>query len=93
MNLTSRERGARWQRLSLALAAIVVIWGLVLPRLERMPTVQARIKHLNENGIDPAALFYSDHEGMGRWEASIRETQRQHPEAFWSQLPKRSPTE
>ena len=60
------------------MAAIAVIWGVVLPRLEKSPRVQARIRHLDGHGIDPAAFFYSDHDGMNRWEnAILRRLQRQ----------------
>lgn len=61
-----------WWRLGIVMAAIAVIWGFLLPQLERSPIVQDRIKHLNSNGIDPAAFFYSDHSAMNRWEAAIR---------------------
>ena len=63
--------------------AIVILWGVVLPRLERSSEVQARIKHLDKHGIDPAAMFNTDHEGMTRWEANIHEAQRRDPAAFW----------
>ena len=69
--------------MGLAVAAIVAVWGFVLPRLEQSSQVQTRIKNLEERGIDPAAFFYSDHEGMSRWEAKIRRAQRQDPTAFW----------
>ena len=72
-----------WRKLGIAIAVIAVVWGFVLPRLERTPTVQARIKHLDTHGIDPAAFFYSDHSAMNRWEAAIRESRHQGSDASW----------
>jgi hypothetical protein len=65
--------------LGLAIAAIAVIWGVVLPQLEKTPRVQARIRHLDGHGIDPAAFFYTDHPGMSHWEGAI--LRRLRPEA------------
>lgn len=77
--MSRRDQTTGWRRLGLAIAAIAVIWGVVLPRLENTPSVQARIKHLDGHGIDSAAFFYTDHPGMSRWEDAIR--QRLRPEA------------
>ena len=74
---------AGWRRLGIAMVAIAVIWGFVLPRLERTPTVQARIEHLDTHGIDPAAFFYSDHSAMNCWEAAIRELRHRDSDASW----------
>ena len=81
--MPSKDQTARWQRFGIAIAVIVGIWGVVLPRIERLPHIQARIKHFEGHGVDPAALFYNDHEGMARWEASIQESRRRNPDAFW----------
>lgn len=50
---------------------IAGLWGKVFPRLERVPSVQHRIKQLDELGVDTAAFFYTDHEGMKRWETEV----------------------
>lgn len=81
--MPATETTLGWQRLAAVLVAIAIIWGAVLPRLERTRTVQARIKHLDDHGINPAALFYSDHEGMQHWEGNILGSKRQNPQAYW----------
>ncbi len=69
--MSRRDQTAGWRRLGLAITAMALVWGVVLPRIEKTPRVQGRIKHLDDHGINPAALFYTDHEGMRHWEDAV----------------------
>ncbi|MCA9121477.1 MAG: hypothetical protein H6822_16070 [Planctomycetaceae bacterium] len=74
---------AKWRNLGIAMLVIAGLWGKVFPRLERVPSVQHRIKQLDELGVDTAAFFYTDHEGMKRWETEVDAARRNCPTAFW----------
>ncbi|NOY42667.1 MAG: hypothetical protein GXP26_12635 [Planctomycetes bacterium] len=53
-----------WRPALTLLAATLIIagmWGVVLPRIADLPTMQQKIQHLERKGIDPNAFFYSDH--------------------------------
>lgn len=43
---------------------IVVLWGGVLPSLAQRPRLRAHLDWLDERGIDPNALYYTDLESM-----------------------------
>jgi hypothetical protein len=45
-------------------SAITVIWLVVLPWLARQPSVDARIRRLDAQGIDPSAMYYTELESM-----------------------------
>jgi hypothetical protein len=72
-----------WMSLSLAVATITFIWTIVLPWLGTRPAVRAHIDHLGRQGIDPAAMYYSDIPAMSRLEADLAAKRAEHPEAFW----------
>jgi hypothetical protein len=80
----NETRRRQWLLLSLAGLGIAVIWTVVLPRLARHPVVEARINHLQRNGVEPAALFYTDLEGMSEWEADVAAANARQPAAFWN---------
>ena len=44
-----------------AVALILGLWGVVLPRLADHPSLRAKIQHLEHRGIDSNAFFYTDH--------------------------------
>ncbi len=51
---------APWLRLGVCVGVIGVVWGSVLPRIERVPGIDSYI-HRNERlGIDPSAKFYTE---------------------------------
>lgn len=50
----------RYAKFFTVVALIIVIWGVVLPRLATTPTVRNRNLWLEERGIDPAAMYYTD---------------------------------
>ena len=72
-----------WRRLLAATVAILVVWTVVLPWIGARPALRARIEGLESQGVDPAALYYTDLEAMPRLESNVADAVRDHPEAFW----------
>ncbi|KAA1262197.1 hypothetical protein LF1_47590 [Rubripirellula obstinata] len=60
MKLRNRRRVA----LTGCIIAIVSIWGAVLPWLSSYHHVQERLQFLDDRGIDPSAMFYTELEAM-----------------------------
>lgn len=50
---------------------IAAVWGGVLPRIAETDTVRDRNRWLDEHGIDPAAMYYTDLPMMDRVLRSI----------------------
>ncbi len=51
-------------RLGAVTSVVAVIWLLVLPWVAAQPKMAAHLKHLDEQGIDPSAMFYTDLDAM-----------------------------
>ena len=51
-------------RLAVWTSAIAVVWLVVLPWLARQPAIDARIRRLDAQGIDPSAMYYTELESM-----------------------------
>ena len=43
-----------------AIGMMIVLWGVVLPRLSRTGVVIERERWLEQHQIDPAAMFYTE---------------------------------
>ncbi|QEG20926.1 hypothetical protein [Mariniblastus fucicola] len=54
------NRAHGFLKLAIATIAIVVFWCVALPRLSANPQNQAYIEFLDERGIDPSAMFYTE---------------------------------
>ena len=48
----------------MGLATIAVVWLLILPRAAELPSVNKRLRFLDEKEIDPSAMFYTELEVM-----------------------------
>lgn len=46
--------------LSAFVAAILSVWGWVLPMISDVPTIRKSIDETQRMGINPAAVFYTD---------------------------------
>lgn len=46
------------------LVGIAVVWLVVLPRWSHRPEFSDQYQELRQRGIDPNAMFYTDHEGV-----------------------------
>lgn len=53
-------------QLALALATLCVaaIWCILLPWLSTRPMVQKHLQFLDDKGIDPSAMYYTELEAM-----------------------------
>lgn len=65
---SARRARRKADDLRLATAGVIFVWLVVLPKLSETDALQKRIRFLESRGIDPAALFYSDHPGRQQWE-------------------------
>lgn len=70
--------------LCLGVSAILIVWTLVLPWIGSWQSLCSQIENLDRQGIDPAALYYTDLEAMDRIESDIAAISQAHPDAFWS---------
>lgn len=70
-------------RLALAAVAITAVWLFVLPSIGRLASVRHRIDGNHAAGINPTAVFYTDHPAMSDIERRI-EAKVDAPSAwFW----------
>lgn len=61
---SGRVRWSGWLGLAACIAALIVVWGVLLPRLAERPKLAERIEWLDERGIDPSAMYYTELEAM-----------------------------
>jgi hypothetical protein len=54
------------------LAAMAFVWGWILPRLVTLDAVRSRIDSNRKAGINPTAVFYTDHPKMQEIENRIK---------------------
>lgn len=47
--------------LLVVIAFATILWAVVLPAWVQTPTWQHRLQHLDHQGVDPGAFFYTDH--------------------------------
>jgi hypothetical protein len=59
-------------RLGVAWLAVLILWTVILPSLGRLPRVDAYIQSMQTRGINPSALFYTEHPAGRDWERSLR---------------------
>ena len=57
-------RRLQYIRLALATSLIAVIWLQVLPWIAVQPKMAAHLEHLDEHGVDPSAMFYTELDAM-----------------------------
>lgn len=48
----------------LAMVLITLVWGWCLPQLAQHRTVNKRLEFLDQRGIDPSAMFYTELDAM-----------------------------
>ena len=66
-----------------AISMVVCIWGVVLPWLGQWDSVRHRIDTMQQMGVDPAAMFYTDLELTPEIQARMSDTHQLHGDAFW----------
>lgn len=63
---------------------IVFVWTVLLPILADHPHVRQRIEANHTAGINPTAVFYTDHPGMQEIELSIQSHVDSPTGSFWN---------
>ncbi|MGB8853603.1 MAG: hypothetical protein WCC69_08565 [Pirellulales bacterium] len=48
------------KRLVLGSAAVAAIWGVLLPALLRCPAIARHVARMEERGVNPAAMYYTE---------------------------------
>jgi len=78
-------------QLMFACTIIIAIWMFVLPVVSEFPSVRHRINGNRAAGINPTAVFYTDHPGMSDIERSIASRVNSPTGSFWKFSFSRSP--
>ena len=48
------------KRIFVGIAAVAVIWGGLLPALLRCPAIARHVARMEERGVNPAAMYYTE---------------------------------
>lgn len=67
MPLSTRTAGlldAGRIRLVIAVSVLACVWLVILPWYSRQPAMEAHLQWLDERGIDPSAMYYTELEAM-----------------------------
>ncbi|MFM8633365.1 MAG: hypothetical protein ACKOEX_00890 [Planctomycetia bacterium] len=51
-------------RLLVGTAAMAVMWGMILPRLLAVGPVARHVRLMEDRGVDPAAMYYTELERL-----------------------------
>ena len=70
-------------QLFLLIALLMVVWGILLPRVTQNAEVAARIVELEVKGIDPSAMYYTDLEISDEISFQVERAIRENPDALW----------
>lgn len=82
MNSAKSMRHAYLRLCSIAFV-VFVLWTWILPRISDLDVVRNRIEKNRAAGINPTAVFYTDHPGMSSIERNIA-ARVEHPnKSFW----------
>ncbi len=47
-------------RLALIMLSVAMIWGVMLPWLAGRPRIAAQLQWLDDQGVDPSAMYYTE---------------------------------
>lgn len=70
--------------LGVVCAVLLAVWLIWLPQLARDPQVQAILQEREEQGIDAAAMFYSDLPAVDDAQERLQQLKTEAPNLFWS---------
>jgi hypothetical protein len=56
--------GRRLLKLSIALALVGLVWLVILPHAASTPKLAAQLQWLDQQGVDPSAMYYTELEMM-----------------------------
>lgn len=80
----------RWGRFLMGLVVIVIVWCGVLPWIAVQPAMVRQLEFLDEKGIDPSAMFYTELDAMDsilRQSNHLRPSSRRDPTNGATQVP------
>ena len=78
-----RFNGLGVLKLSIAIALVALIWMLLLPSISDLQSVRSRIDGNRAAGVNPTAVFYTDHPGMADIERNIDSIVNAKLSSFW----------
>jgi hypothetical protein len=58
------------------IVAIGLVWGWLLPAISQWTSVQQRVEMIRQSGINPSAVFYSDHPSIREIELRTQQHRR-----------------
>ncbi|MCA9094453.1 MAG: hypothetical protein KDA68_13270 [Planctomycetaceae bacterium] len=70
-------------RVVFAVAALGAVWLVVLPWVGEWGGVREHIRRMEEGGVDPSAMYYSELAGLEEAEATFRRLAEEDPELLW----------
>ena len=60
----SHQQNSGRARLGLSVGVIAIVWCIILPWIARRPAMEERLQWLDDRGIDPSAMYYTELEMM-----------------------------
>ena len=72
----SRSPGTGIPSLVITTLVVAAVWLFVLPRIAERPVMKAHLEWLDERGIDPSAMFYTELDAMDEMLRRQRTTER-----------------
>ena len=78
-NNVDQSRGVRIGRLVVSVGVIVILWLVVLPWLASRPAMSRHLQWLDDSGIDPSAMYYTELEAMEPILDRLNKQQRPRP--------------
>lgn len=72
-----------WAMLGGILSGLVILWLGIWPAITRQPAIARYIQQNREQGIDPAAKFYTELEATAAGRVHVQSAQRRDPFAWW----------
>jgi len=72
-----------WLRVLGGMFFVSLIWMVFLPWLGEREGIRRHIELMQQSGIDPSAMYYSELESIQETEGTLRHLERDDPMLFW----------
>ncbi|TWT61160.1 hypothetical protein Pan54_18950 [Rubinisphaera italica] len=82
-NLQSSSKWSGWYALLTVAFLMAVLWLGVLPKISKDPGIQQQIRLREEQGVDSAAMFYSDLPAVKTATDRLNQLEQNNPYLFW----------
>jgi hypothetical protein len=73
---TTAMIGRRYQRFFVGCLGLAVVWGWLLPWLNQRASIERYIAAMRSAGVNPSAVYYTEHPNQRQWEQTIDEKLR-----------------